>query len=48
MVPDEPTQRIASNQSQTLEDLRVDRRDQKQRLVKTFYDEILKRYSIDP
>ena len=48
MVPDEPTQRIALNQSQTLEDLRVDRRDQKQRLVKTFYDEILKRYRIDP
>ena len=53
MVPDEPTQRIALNLSQTLEGLRVDRReyflkDQKQRLVKTFYDEILKRYRIAP
>ena len=43
MVPDEPTQRMAFNQSQTLEDLRELRKsclkDQKQRLVKTFYDE---------
>ena len=41
MVPDEPTQRMALNQSQTLEDLSGELRksclkDQKQRLVKTF------------
>ena len=49
MVLDEPTQRMALNQSQTLEDLRGELRksclkDQKQRLVKTFYDKILTRY----
>ena len=48
MVPDEPTQRMALNQSQTPKDLRGELRksclkDQKQRLVKTFYDEIQKR-----
>ena len=53
MVSDEPTQRIALYQSKTPEDLRRELResclnDQKQRLVKTFYDEILKRYRIDP
>ena len=41
MIPGEPTQRIAANQSQTVEYLRGELResglkDQKQRLVKTF------------
>ena len=51
MVQDEPTQRIAANQSQAVENLRGELKescikDQKRRLVKTFYGEILKRYRI--
>ena len=53
LVPDEPTQRIISNQSKTLKDLRGELResgleDQKQRLVKTFFGDILERYKIGP
>ena len=51
MVPDEPTQRINLNQRKTLEGLRGELgefslEDQKQRLVKRFYEEILKRKRI--
>ena len=51
MVPDEPTQRIDLNQRKTLEGLRGELgefglEDQKQGLVKRFYEEILKRYGI--
>ena len=53
MVPEESTQTIISNQSKTLEDLRGELResalkDRKRKLIKIFYDEILKRYRIAP
>ena len=53
IVPEESTQTIISNQSKTLEDLRGELResalkDRKRKLIKIFYDEILKRYRIAP
>ena len=49
MVPDEDDQQIILNQSGAIDDLRGELRKtaveaQKKRLVKTFYDEIGKRY----
>ena len=51
MVPDETDQRIISNQSGAIDDLRSELRKsaveaQKKRLVRTFYDEIEKRYKM--
>ena len=51
MVPDETDQRIISNQSGAIDDLRGELRKsaveaQKKRLVRTFYDEIEKRYKM--
>ena len=51
MVPDETDQRIISNQSGAIDDLRGELRKsaveaQKKRLVRTFYDEIEKRYKL--
>ena len=53
MVPDETDQRILLNQSGAIDDLRGELRRsaveaQKKRLVKTFYDEIGKRYEMTP
>ena len=53
MVPDETVQRIILNQSGAIDDLRGELRQsavkaQKKRLVKTFYDEIEKRYKMAP
>ena len=53
MVPDEDIQRITLNQSGHIADLRGQLREtalegQKKQLVKTFYDEIEKRYNLVP
>ena len=53
MVPNETDQRILLNQSGAIDDLRGELRKsaveaQKKRLVKTFYDEIGKRYEMAP
>ena len=53
MVPDEDIRRISMNQSDALADLRGQLREsalenQKQNLVKMFYDEIAKKYKITP
>ena len=53
MVPNETAQRILLNQSGAIDDLRGELRKtaaeaQKKRLVKTFYDEIEKRYKMAP
>ena len=53
MVPDDDVQRVILNQSDQISDLRGQLResaiqDQKERLVKAFYDEIGKRYRMAP
>ena len=53
MVPDKTDQRIILNQNEAIDDLRGELRKtaveaQKKRLVKTFYDEIEKRYKMAP
>ena len=52
MVPDETDQRIIFNQSRAIDDLRGELRksavEAQKKLVKTFYDEIEKRYKMAP
>ena len=52
MVPDETDQRIILNQSRAIDDLRGELRksavEAQKKLVKTFYDEIEKRYKMAP